>query len=180
MIMTQSNSEHYSQSLDAFIHQEMSAIHALNDQHVRQILDYSKGFLDKTFPLAQGSHQDVVSYVVYYQHLLAFMQDGRQTGLADPSQFVALCGSRQKPQSILLRAAGRHVELIFAKKGTHGAHDQAGIEDIQLELATATQALNSVGSRWFSMIRGQVTENAPSSCRLAACYTGKDGTDYQL
>lgn len=174
MTMTHSNS----QALDPFIHQEISAINALNDQHLQQILDYSKGFLDKTFPLASGSHQDVRSYVVYYQHLLAFMADGSQTGLADPTQFVALCGSRQKPQSILLRGAGRHVELLFCKSGSHGARDCAGIEDIQLELTPAQQT--TTPARWFSMIRGQLTEHLPSTCRAQACYTGKDGSDYLL
>ncbi len=174
MTMTQSNS----QPLDPFIHQEISAINALNDQHLQQILDYSKAFLDKTFPLAQGSHQNVRSYVVYYQHLLAFMADGSQTGLADPTQFVALSGSRQKPQSILLRGAGRHVELLFCKSGPHGAKDCAGIEDIQLELAATQYTTGQAG--WFSMIRGQLSPHHKASYRAQRCYTSKDGADYLL
>jgi malate synthase len=181
MTMTQSNS----QPLDPFIHQEISTIHALNDQHLQQILDYSKGFLDKHFPLAQGSHQNVSSYVVYYQHLLAFMTDGSQTGLANPSQFVALSGSRQKPQSILLRAAGRHVELWFGHSSMHQTKDCAGIADIQLELVESQLELvdskpTAEAVRWFSMVRGQLSQDGINNGRKQRCYTSKEGNDYWL
>jgi malate synthase len=181
--MTMTKPNH--QPLDAFIHQEISTIHALNDQHLQQILDYSKGFLDKHFPLAQGSHRDVRSYVVYYQHLLAFMADGSQTGLANPSQFVALSGSRQKPQSILLRSAGRHVELWFGHCGMHQGKDGAGIADIQLELIESQLDMTdnqqaTDASRWFSMVRGQLSQDGCNHGRKPRCYTSKEGQDYWL
>jgi len=184
MTMTQRNEQHdqqrkqqnQPQMLDHFIRQEMNAISALNDSHLRQILDYSKGFLDKVFPLEQGSHKDVQSYVVYYQHLLAFLKDGSNSGLADPTQFVALCGPKQKPQSVLLRGEGRHVELIFCGSGQHGARDNAGIEDIQLEIAAEQQELSP---RWFSMMDGQLRSDQLQRCH-GSCFTAKDGGDYQL
>jgi len=178
MTMTQRNEQHdqqqnQSQPLDQFIRQEINAISALNDSHLRQILDYSKGFLDKVFPLEHGSHKDVLSYVVYYQHLLAFLKDGSNSGLADPTQFVALCGSKQKPQSVLLRGEGRHVELVFS--GQHGARDNAGIEDIQLEIAAEQPELST---RWFSMMNGQLRSDQLPGCH-GNCFTAKDGGDYQ-
>ncbi|MDX1676513.1 MAG: malate synthase, partial [Arsukibacterium sp.] len=48
----------------AWMATELSVINQLNERHVKQIMDYSKGFLDKTFPLAAGSHKDVVCYMV--------------------------------------------------------------------------------------------------------------------
>ncbi|WP_231916779.1 malate synthase [Rheinheimera sp. SA_1] len=184
MTMTQRNEQHdqqhtqqnQPQMLDHFIRQEINAISALNDSHLRQILDYSKGFLDKVFPLEHGSHKDVLSYVVYYQHLLAFLKDGSNSGLADPTQFVALCGSKQKPQSVLLRGEGRHVELVFCGSGQHGARDNAGIEDIQLEIAAEQPELSP---RWFSMMDGQLRSDQLPGCR-GTCFTAKDGGDYQL
>ncbi len=184
MTMTQRNEQHDQQRkhqskpqmLDHFIRQEINAISALNDSHMRQILDYSKGFLDKVFPLEQGSHKDVLSYVVYYQHLLAFLKDGSNSGLADPTQFVALCGSKQKPQSVLLRGEGRHVELVFCGTGQHGARDNAGIEDIQLELAAEQPDLST---RWFSMMDGQLRSDKLQQCH-GSCFTAKDGSDYQI
>lgn len=181
MHMTATNS--HEQPLDQIIRQQMNAISALNDSHLKQVLNYSKGFLDKVFPLAQGSHQDVKSYVVYYQHLLAFFADGSNSGLANPTQFVALCGSKERPQSILLCNAGRHIELVFSKQGEHGAHDCAGIEDVLLELGTEgahERNTNLQQERWFSMIRGQLHQDNLTTCRGTACYTGKDGADYRL
>lgn len=46
---------------------ELSVINELNQRHVKQVMDYSKGFLDKTSTLQQGSHKDLGSYVIYYQ-----------------------------------------------------------------------------------------------------------------
>lgn len=183
MTMTQRNEQHdqhntpqQPQMLDHFIRQEINAISALNDSHLRQILDYSKGFLDKVFPLEQGSHKDVLSYVVYYQHLLAFLKDGSNSGLADPSQFVALCGSKQKPQSVLLRDKGRHVELVFCGNGQQSTRDNAGITDIQLEIAAEQPELSP---RWFSMMDGQLRSDQLPTCH-GTCFTAKDGGDYQL
>ncbi len=155
--------------IDALIHQEMSVIHALNDSHLRQILDYSKGFLDKVFPLATGSHKDVCSYVVYYHHLLAFFADGSNSGLENPAQFVALAGSRDKPQSLLLSDNGRHVALTICRSGTQGCKDHAGIDDVQIELN------DDQGRRWFSMMMGQASQS-----RRAQRFTAKDGSSYQF
>jgi len=65
------NNTALNQTEQQFQHQ-CQIIAELNVMHQRQILNYSKAFLDKVFPLDQGSHNDVCSYVVYYQHLLAF------------------------------------------------------------------------------------------------------------
>ena len=166
MTMTQSNS----QALDPFIHQQISAINALNDQHLQQILDYSKGFLDKTFPLARGSHKDVASYVVYYQQLLAFFADGSTSGLADPSQFIGLTGHREAPEALLLQNQGRHVELILNKGGEQGGRDPAGIDDIQLQTTEPNCS-------WFSLVSGRQV-----SCRSRGdkTFTAKDGSAYLL
>jgi len=157
--------------IDTVIQQEIHAISALNDSHQRHILDYSKGFLDKVFPLAVGSHKDVCSYVVYYQHLLAFFADGSNSGLENPSQFVALAGSREKPQGLLFNDNGRHVALMICRSGLQGAKDQAGIDDVQLELQ------DEQGRHWFSMIQGQLQ---PSLGRRKPRFTAKEGGDYHL
>lgn len=150
--------------------QHIQLITELNQQHVRQVMDYSKGFLDKTFPLARGSHKDVASYVVYYQQLLAFFHDGSTCGLADGSQFVGLIGHRETPEAILLQHAGRHVEIILNRRGPQGSEDSAGIDDIQLQTSEPECS-------WFSLISGRQI-----SCRSKAekSFTAKDGQPYQL
>ena len=152
------------------IDHDITMITQLNDSHVKQIMDYSKGFLDKTFPLAQGSHKAVASYVVYYQQLLAFFVDGSTSGLADPAQFIGLNGHREAPESLLLQNQGRHVELILNKSGCQGQRDLAGIDDIQLQTTDPV-------CHWFSMITGR---QVSCRCRGDKSFTAKDGSTYLL
>ncbi len=129
----------------------------------------AKQFLDSTFPLAKGSHQDVSSYVVYYQQLLIFFIDGTHTGLKDPKQFVALNGHKSEPSAILLRDKGTHVELTFDRCGEIGAHDSANIEDIQVE-----------GHRYWISLLNIDEQNRISMSQQDQIFTAKDGSDYLL
>ncbi|SEA80065.1 malate synthase [Alkalimonas amylolytica] len=145
------------------IQQEISQIHQLNEHHVQQVMAYSKGLLDKLFPLTEGSHRDVCQYEVYYQHLLAYFADGRKAGLQQPGQFVALCGRKSAPDAIVLMQDGRHVEISLG----HCEHsDAAGINDIQIELPEQ--------QAWFSLVHGR--QFAATSKQ----FTAPDGEDYQI
>ncbi|REG86947.1 malate synthase G [Marinomonas pollencensis] len=104
-------------------------------QRGEQVIAKAKDFLDETFPLDEGSHHDVTSYMVYYHHLLAFFADGRQTGLKQPCQFVALNGQKADPESLLLKNNGLHVEIKFDRNGKNGITDKANIDDILVESA---------------------------------------------
>lgn len=155
---------------DQQIRQQLDQLSALNDAHQRQVLEHSKAMLDKLCPLAAGSHSQVQSYVVYYTQLLAFFADGQSTGLVNPGQLVAWCGSREKPQSLLFKTAGRHLELTFCRSGERGSKDIAGIDDIQLQLQD---------QHWFSLVRGS-SQQTGKTCRSGALYTARQGGDYQL
>jgi malate synthase len=109
-----------------------------NAQRGQQVIAKAKDFLDEVFPLDQGSHHDVTSYVVYYHHLLAFFVDGRQTGLKKPCQFVAINGQKADPESLLLKNNGLHVEIKFDRNGKNGISDKANIDDILIESALTT------------------------------------------
>lgn len=179
---------------DNFIKEEVSILKALNDKRMQELMTYSKSFLDKVFPLENGSHQQVSSYVIYYNHLLAFFPDGQKSGLENPSQFVALSGHKSEPTSIVLKNDGFHVEMIFNKNGARGIKDLAGIDDIQVETTkanfgteTAANDELSTGKRWFSMIRSDdelVYDDAGNQvCRcvdVKKAFTDKYGEDYQI
>lgn len=190
------NTEHGTAGLgfDEFINEEVSILKALNDKRLQELMTYSKSFLDKVFPLENGSHQNVSSYVIYYNHLLAFFPDGEKSGLENPRQFVALSGHKSEPTSIVLNNDGFHVEMIFNKNGTRGMKDLAGIDDIQVETTKANfgteQAANdeqSSGKRWFSMMRNDdelvFDEQGNQVCRcvdVKKAFTDKNGEDYQI
>ncbi len=179
---------------DNFINEEVSILKALNDKRLQELMTYSKSFLDKVFPLENGSHQEVSSYVIYYNHLLAFFPNGEKSGLQNPSQFVALSGHKSEPTSIVLKNDGFHVEMIFNKNGTRGMKDLAGIDDIQVETTKvnfgAEQAANdeqTSGKRWFSMIRSDdelvYDDQGNQVCRcvdVKKAFTDKHGEDYQI
>jgi malate synthase len=158
----------------------------------------AKAYLDKHFALESGSHADVKNYVVYYHHLLAFLKDGSQTGLANPSQFVALCGHKCAPDSIVLKQSSKtlHTEILFDRKGTRGTNDNAGIQDILVETNDAIivdfnavqidgeskiQAYRNLQSflrgdlQTFTIVKGQQT-----ICRMSNdnTFTDLNGDDY--
>ncbi len=155
---------------DPMIQQQLQQLTALNNAHLRQVLDYAKAVLDKLVPLEHGSHQQVKSYVVYYQHLLAFFADGSSSGLQNPAQFVALCGHREQPQALLLHDGQRHLEISLCRGGERGGKDSAGVDDIQLQLGDG---------QWFSLISGQQLHSV-KVCGNGARYTAKSGDDYAL
>jgi len=170
---------------DAIISKEITMIDEYLKQHQVSLSNYAKAFLDKSFPLAQGSHKDVVSYVVYYNHLLAFLENGQQSGLEEPKQFVALCGHKEEPEAILLKENERFVEITFNKCGLIGKNDKANIEDIQVE----TQQESETGKKrmWFSMISDNREVRLDTDGKVTYCcrdeiksFTAKDGTTFEI
>ena len=169
MNMTTINSTKATQNLNSFIGEQFVANTNSQDR-----VTNAKAFLDNQFPLANGSHQEVSSYLVYYTHMLAFMKDGSQTGLQNPCQFVALTGHKSEPTSIVLKNNDTHVEISFDHQGKMGTTDQANIEDIQV--AVPIKNLPTPYKQWISLIHTscQPTE---SNCKV---FTAKDGSDYAL
>ncbi|MFT6269836.1 MAG: malate synthase [Alphaproteobacteria bacterium] len=164
------------------------------------VIEYAKRFLDENVPLAQGSHKDVKSYVVYYHHLLAFFEDGTQTGLETPCQFVALCGHKCEPDSILLKHNGLHIELVIDSNGSIGKNDKAGIQDIRLESALTSiidfeDSVATVDAQdkihayrnWLGLMQGNLrtsfTKNGVQETRTLnpdITFTGTNGEDYTV
>ncbi|WP_299788273.1 malate synthase [uncultured Shewanella sp.] len=157
------------QNYNDLISAEVVSVESVKISQSETAMSNAKQFLDSTFPLAKGSHKDVSSYLVYYQQLLIFFSDGTHTGLKDPKQFVALNGPKSEPSAILLRDKGTHVELTFDRCGEIGAHDQANIEDIQIEGHRYWISLLNVDAR--RMIDGSLQDQM---------FTAKDGSDYLL
>ncbi len=106
-----------------------------NPKRGKAVIEYAKQFLDDVFPLTVGSHQQAVSYHLYYRHLVVHLANGKIAGLQQPKQFVGVNGPKTDPQTVLLANNGLHVALHFDRAGSIGANDQAGLQDIELEAA---------------------------------------------
>lgn len=171
-----------------------------NEARGKHVIEYARDFLDEVFPLETGSHHDVVSYVVFYQHLLAFFPDGTECGLKTPCQFVALTGHKSEPESILLKNNGLHVEIQFDKTGSNGAKDLAHIQDIVIEAATSTimDCEDSVAAvdaddkvevyrNWLGLMQGDLVSTFEKNGAVHTrhlnhdrLFTCKDGDEYRL
>lgn len=154
----------------------------------------AKAFLDEHFPLTDGAHKDVKSYVVYYHHLLAFFTDGTQSGLTNPKQFVALCGHKCSPDSIVLKQDNFHVEIAIDKTGDIGATDSADVQDIRMEtIRTATMDFDTLSTsasgeanmQAYRMLkdilnveRNQCVKQTGTRCTPDTVFTAPDGEDY--
>ena len=76
----------------------------------KAVIARARAFLDATFPLAHGSHEDATSYAIRDGKLHVGMGDG-SSGLADPAQLRGYRDAAEHPSAILLRNHGILVEI---------------------------------------------------------------------
>ncbi|MCE2570184.1 malate synthase G [Motilimonas eburnea] len=171
-----------------------------NPARGKHVIDFAKDFLDQVFPLEKGSHHDVASYTVYFQHLLAYFPDGSESGLVTPCQFVAFANSKADPSSIVLKNNGLHIELMIDRNGFIGQHDLSGIDDIKVEAALSTimdleDSIAAVDAQdkitayrnWMGLIQGNLTATFEKGGALMErhlnpdkIFNCKDGEEYRL
>ncbi|OBT09422.1 malate synthase G [Vibrio sp. UCD-FRSSP16_10] len=178
----------------------MKAGKKYNPARGKHVIAYAKDFLDRVFPLDQGSHHDVESYTIYFNSLLAYFPDGTHTGLKRPCQFVGASDPEREPTSILLKNNGLHVEIIINRQGKIGKHDLAHIDDINIEsaLSTIMDLEDSIAAvdgddkidayrNWLGLMTGSLhasfEKNGLTQIRRLEgdkTYTGRSGEDYNL
>lgn len=141
-----------------------------------KVVQWGADFLDKTFALANGSHADVVAYVVSDDGgaLSIQLQNGEETTLADVSQWVGFArgdsNSSADMLTLLFRNHGLHVEVHINKQHPIGKESAAGVCDIVLEATISTiidcedsvaavDASDKVGvyRNWLGLMKGTLT-----------------------
>ncbi|WP_170568942.1 malate synthase G [Ruegeria atlantica] len=128
-----------------------------------RVIAWAKAFLDDTAPLAEGSWADVTGLSVEGGALVP--------ALADPAGFVGFGGAAEKPEFVLLKNNGLHVQILIDPSSNIGATDPAGIADVRLEsaLSTIMDCEDSVAcvdaadkvvaySNWLGLMKGDLTE----------------------
>jgi malate synthase len=106
-----------------------------------QVIAEADRLLDRYFPLAEGSHADVVAYRVPSAGEFSVETASGTTGLADPAQFAGHRpgdGNGDGPAAVLLRRHGLHLELVIDPSTRVGAQHHAGVSDVVLESAVTT------------------------------------------
>ena len=106
------------------------------------VMDWGRGFLDRHFPLQDGSHRAATAYRIDGVTLEVILEDGVSTQLREVSALKGYTGPTDTLSSLLLHHHGLHVELQFDADHLVGRDDKAHIKDIVLESAvTAIQDL---------------------------------------
>ncbi|MCB5364222.1 malate synthase G [Pusillimonas sp. CC-YST705] len=103
-----------------------------------KVVAYARRVLDSTLPLQQGSHADAQRYRVADGALQVDLKDGTRTTLADPSLLLGYRGQPDKPEALIFRHNGLHLELQFDETHPIGSQDPAHIKDVLLEAALTT------------------------------------------
>lgn len=143
-----------------------------NPQRGNAVIAFAREFLDRSIPLVQGSHKEVVAYSVVNGQLSVRLNNGQTVGLQTPSLFIAYTGAAQTPESLLFLHNGLHIDILIDKNSTIGRQDTAGIKDIVLEAALSTimDCEDSVAAvdgedktlvyrNWYGLMTGSLTEN---------------------
>ncbi|MDX1346335.1 MAG: malate synthase G, partial [Sedimenticolaceae bacterium] len=114
---------------------------SLNRQRAARVIHLAAEFLDEAVPLAAGSHADATAYLLTdmndRKELVVTLASGDTTSLADPEAFVGYRGG-ERPELILLRHNGLHIELRHNPDNPVGKLHPAGISDVVLEAAVST------------------------------------------
>ncbi len=157
-----------------------------------QVVARGRAFLDEAVPLANGSHSDVTAYSIEAGALVP--------ALADPAVFAGWRGDALRPEAILLRHNGLHIELVIDPASPIGAADKAGVADIVLEAALSTivdfedsvaavDAEDKVAAyaNWLGLMQGTLSETFEKGGRMLTrtlnpdrAYTGRDGQPLTL
>ncbi|WP_394173845.1 malate synthase G [Guptibacillus hwajinpoensis] len=103
-----------------------------------KVVAYAKRFLDKTVPLKERSHSDVMQYSIEQGMLKVHFKDSDESVLLDQSQFVGYQGSEENPNAILFKNNDVHVEVQIDRDDSIGQTDAAGVKDVYMESAITT------------------------------------------
>ena len=142
-----------------------------------KVIQYARNFLDRTIPLAVGSHSYVVKYKVKSGDLVAVMGDGSSSGLGHRERFAGYTGNPDSPDSVLFRKNNLHLEICIGEGFFIGKGDQANVYDVKLESAITTimdceDSVSAVDAQdkircyrnWLGLMKGNLT-----------CSVNKDG-----
>ena len=142
-----------------------------NPKRGAKVINYARHVLDRTAPLAMGSHVDSVGYSVMGGDLVVKLQGGKSSKLVQGKQFVGYQGAAGSPSSILLQHNGLHLDIQINRSTPIGKTDPAGVSDLVLEAALSTilDLEDSVAvvdaddkvlaySNWLGILQGTLTE----------------------
>ena len=166
-----------------------------NEKRGAKVIEWARQELDRSAPLASGSHLDATGYSVQEGKLQITLKDGSSTGLADAGQFVGYQGDAGKPSSVLLVHNGLHLDIRINPDSAIGKLDAAGVSDVVVEAAVTTildleDSIAAVDAQdkvlgyrnWLGLLLGTLTTSFSKGSRTVErslnpdrSYTAADG-----
>ena len=173
---------------------------AYNAVRGSRVIAFARDFLDAAAPLASGSHSDATAYSAIDGVLAVTLQDGRVSGLAEPSKFAGFAGAASEPSAVLLKNNGLHIEIAIDRNHPVGQNDAAGIKDIVVEAAMTTimdleDSVSTVDAEdkvvayrnWLGLLKGDLTDSFEKGGKTVnralnpnRAYTAPDGSQVTL
>jgi malate synthase len=163
-----------------------------------EVMKFAAAFLDRTLPLAEGSHADVIDYRCRQDGTSWVFEaelPGRTTSLRNPAAFAGFA-----PGVLLFANHGLHIELHIDRAHPVGSTHPAGLKDVVLEAAVTTivdfeDSIAAVDgedkaqtyANWLGLLRGDLQASFPKGGKTVSrslnpdrAYTAPDGSGLTL
>ncbi len=140
-----------------------------NRERAEEVINFVRDFLDESFPLLQTSWKDV-SKIQIEENKLVLANKDRIDFLKNNDQFIGFNGSRDNPNSVLVKNNNLHIDIVINSKTTVGKIDKASISDVIAESAISTiidnedsvaavDAIDKVRCyrNWLGLMKGDLT-----------------------
>ena len=109
-----------------------------NSKRGEKVIAFAKDFLDKYFPLSNGSHAEVTNYSVIDNELTIKLSDNTETNFKESNKYIGFNKINEDIYEILLKNNNLHVILSFDKNSLIGSSDKSSLQDVSLESAITT------------------------------------------
>ena len=159
-----------------------------------KVIDFVRDFFDKSIPISKLSWKNI-SRIEIDDDKLVFYNEENKYFLKNNNQFVGFTGSKEKPDSILIKNNNLHIDIMINPNTMVGKIDKASISNIIVESALSTiidnedsvAAVDSTDKvncyrNWLGLMKGNLTstfqkngKNVTRKLNPDRAYISKDG-----